>query len=134
MIWEQHCNSGSCKDQYYGLKLRIANVLTHFMPLVSFNISWKHQKTYGFLVWFSDVFKGYWKSPVAWNGLANRKKLLWFILCDLLLITSLELLTRQFFNISKCLDSIARKAHFSWVFHFIFIKLKLCFSHFSLNF
>ena len=99
-------------------KLRITNVLTHFMPLVSFNISWKHQKTYGFLVWFSDVFRGYWKSPVAWNRLANRKKLLWFILCDLLLITSLELLTQRFFNISKCLDSIARKAHFSWSFHF----------------
>ena len=37
--------------------------LTHFMPLVSFNSPWKHQKR------FSDVFRGYRKRPVAWNGL-----------------------------------------------------------------
>ena len=34
------------------------------MPLVTFDTPWKHQKTKG-----SDVFRGYGKRPVAWNGL-----------------------------------------------------------------
>ena len=33
-------------------------ILTHFMPLISFDTPW-----------FSDVFRGYQKRSVAWNGL-----------------------------------------------------------------
>ena len=39
--------------------------LTHFMPLVSVDTPWKHQKTSG----FSDIFRGYRERLVAWNGL-----------------------------------------------------------------
>ena len=39
---------------YPGLTLS----LTHFMPLGFF-----------YTLWFSDVFRGYRKKPVAWNGL-----------------------------------------------------------------
>ena len=40
--------------------------LTHFIPLISFYTPWKHKKTRG----FSDVFRGYRKRLVAWNGLS----------------------------------------------------------------
>ena len=41
----------------------------HFMPLFSFYIPWKHEKT----VKFSDVFRGYRNRPVVWNGLKKRR-------------------------------------------------------------
>ena len=50
------------------------SLLTHFMPLISFDTPWKHQKTSG----FSDVFKGYQKKSVAWNGF--RRQILSFVL------------------------------------------------------
>ena len=43
--------------------------LTHFMPLVSFDTPWKHQKNQR----FSNVFRGYRKRPVAWNGLTRLR-------------------------------------------------------------
>ena len=46
--------------------------LTHFMPLVSFDTPWKHQKTSGFPMFsggIESVFRGYRKRPVPWNGL-----------------------------------------------------------------
>ena len=42
--------------------------LTHFMPLISFDTPWKHQKTRG----FSDVFREYQKRSVSWNGLKSK--------------------------------------------------------------
>ena len=39
--------------------------INHVMPLVFFYTPWKHYKNH----WFSYVFKGYRKSPVAWNQL-----------------------------------------------------------------
>ena len=39
------------------------------MPLVSFYTPWKHQKTC-----FSDLFRGYRKRPVTWNGLTLYAK------------------------------------------------------------
>ena len=50
--------------------LPIRQILTHFMPLVYFDAPWKHQKTSENLC-FSDVFRGYRKRPVAWNGLSR---------------------------------------------------------------
>ena len=47
----------------YPLLSKSCTTLTHFTPLDSFFTSWKHKKT------FSDVFNGYRKRPVAWNGL-----------------------------------------------------------------
>ena len=50
--------------------VNIANItgilypLTHFMPLISFDNPWKHQKNSGFL-----MFSGGTKTSVAWNGL-----------------------------------------------------------------
>ena len=41
---------------------------THFMPMVFFHTPWKHKK-----LWFSDVFRGYRKRPVAWNRLEQFK-------------------------------------------------------------
>ena len=41
--------------------------VTHFMSLVSFNTPWKQR--------FSDVFRGYRKKLVAWNGLSNVESL-----------------------------------------------------------
>ena len=44
-----------------------AAILSHFMPLVSFYTplrTWENQR-------FSDVFRGYRKSTVAWNGLIS---------------------------------------------------------------
>ena len=38
--------------------------LTHFMPLISFDTPWKHQKPERL-----SVFRGYKKRSVAWNGL-----------------------------------------------------------------
>ena len=38
--------------------------LTHFMPLISFDTPWKHQKNSGFL-----MFSGGPKTSVTWNGL-----------------------------------------------------------------
>ena len=38
--------------------------LIHFIPLISFDTAWKHRKR-----WFSNVFRGYGKRSVAWNGL-----------------------------------------------------------------
>ena len=43
--------------------------LTHFMPLVSFDTLWKHQKTTLENQRFSDVFRGYRKRWAAWNEL-----------------------------------------------------------------
>ena len=43
------------------------NILTHFITLVSFYTPWKHQKT------FSDVFRGYRKTPVSCNQLKSLK-------------------------------------------------------------
>ena len=40
-------------------------VLTHFMPLVSFYLSWKHQKIRGFLMFL----EGYRNKLAAWNEL-----------------------------------------------------------------
>ena len=45
------------------------------MPLVSFDTPWKHQKTFV----FSDVFRGYRKRPVAWNGLRRPGNALVFL-------------------------------------------------------
>ena len=47
------------------LKKLWQDVLTYFMPLVSFYTPWKHQKTIVFL-----MFPG-GKRPVAWNGLKD---------------------------------------------------------------
>ena len=41
------------------------------MPLISFDIPWKHQKN----LWFSDVFRGYQKRSVAWNGFTQSQKM-----------------------------------------------------------
>ena len=46
------------------LKNVIRASLTHFMPLISFYTSWKHENTS-----FFYVFRGYRKKSVAWNGL-----------------------------------------------------------------
>ena len=40
-------------------------ILTHLMLLVSFYTHWKTSKN----LWFSDVFRGYRKWPVAWTGI-----------------------------------------------------------------
>ena len=34
--------------------------VTHFMPLVSFYIPWKHQKTFGFLIFSGGIERGHW--------------------------------------------------------------------------
>ena len=34
--------------------------LTHFMPLVSFDTPWKHQKTFGFLMFSEAIEKDHW--------------------------------------------------------------------------
>ena len=34
--------------------------LIHFMPLVSFYTSWKHRKTYGFLMFFGGIERDQW--------------------------------------------------------------------------
>ena len=39
--------------------------LSHFRPMFPFYTAWKRQKTF----WFSDVFRGYRKGTLAWNGL-----------------------------------------------------------------
>ena len=44
--------------------------LTHFMPLISFDTPWKQARE---ILWFSDVFRGYQKRSVAWNGLTMHK-------------------------------------------------------------
>ena len=41
------------------------NTLSHFVSLVSFFTPWKKSENQR----FSDVFRGYRKRPVAWNGL-----------------------------------------------------------------
>ena len=45
----------------------ISIVLTDFILLVTFCSPWKHQKT--------DVFRGYRKKPVSWNGLTNFRSM-----------------------------------------------------------
>ena len=51
----------SVKDLWYNF---LQKYLTHFMPLISFDTPWKHQKT-GCLLMFSGGIK----RSVAWNGL-----------------------------------------------------------------
>ena len=51
-----------------GASINVFTILTHFMLLVSFSITWEHQKT-SENICFSDVFTGYRNRPVAWNGL-----------------------------------------------------------------
>ena len=41
--------------------------LKHFIPLLYFYTSWKHQKTR-----FADVFRDYRKRPVVWNALIRE--------------------------------------------------------------
>ena len=41
--------------------------LTHFIPLLYFYTSWKHQKTR-----FADVFRDYRKRPLVWNVLMRK--------------------------------------------------------------
>ena len=45
------------------------------MPLVSFNTPWKTSENQS----FSDVFRGYRKRPVAWNGLTVLSLSCWFM-------------------------------------------------------
>ena len=35
-------------------------LLTHFMPQVSFNTPWKHQKTFGFLMFSGGIERDLW--------------------------------------------------------------------------
>ena len=37
-----------------------SNILTHFMPLISFYTPWKHQKTYGCLMFSGDIERDQW--------------------------------------------------------------------------
>lgn len=45
------------------------NALIHFMSLFTLYTPLKHQKTTGFLM---DVYRGYRKRKVSWNGLKQR--------------------------------------------------------------
>ena len=53
-------------QQYYMRMFFIFNLLTHFMPSVSFYNPWKHKKQR-----FSEVFRGCRKRPVTWDGLTE---------------------------------------------------------------
>ena len=50
-----------------------SNRLTHYSPVLLFYTPWKHQKTFT----FSDVFWGYWKATLGWNGLNSSWKYSW---------------------------------------------------------
>ena len=59
------------------------NVLTHFMPLVSFDTPWKYQM-------FSNVFNGYQKRPVGWNSLTNLLEVWLCVIRSLAMLTEMK--------------------------------------------
>ena len=61
LIYVQQKPTGVQKNNFSKCFRKAYDILTHFMPLISFYTPWKHQ--------LSDVFRGYRKRPVAWNGL-----------------------------------------------------------------
>ena len=66
LLFSFHMSSIFPMINFSWIKITLKNSsLTHFIPLVSFITPWKYN------LGFSDVFRGYRKRPLAWNGLTG---------------------------------------------------------------
>ena len=64
-LCKDYCSSEQKLFGFGEKKTFLTSCLTHFMPLIFYQYALKASEN----LWCSDVFRGYRKKPVAWNGL-----------------------------------------------------------------